>query len=124
MRCFVWQIEGRSSIMKLWVCKKRDGMEWMGVPQVLWRSTLLSWGTSNLRSTARRGSVRSISRPFFFSIFSIFFVVFRFWKFFYKRNFGERKFFDEKFWRPKKIFKQKKESRKKFQEKKLESRKN
>jgi len=30
--------------MKLWVCKKRDGMEWMGVPQVLWRSTLLSCG--------------------------------------------------------------------------------
>ena len=81
-------------------------------------------GLANLRLTVGSRSLRSISRPCFFSIFSNFFVVFRFWKKNYKRNFGERKFFDEKFWRPKKISSKKKESGKKFQEKKLESRKN
>ena len=57
---------------------------------------------------------------FFFSIFSIFFVVFRFWKIFCKRKFGERKNFETK----KKFQAKKGAAGKKIQEKNLESRKN
>ena len=81
-------------------------------------------GLANLRLTVGSRSLRSISRLcFFLSIFSIFFVVFRFWKFFYKRNFGERKFFDEKFWRPKKISSKKRRAEKNFKRKKIREQK-
>ena len=83
----------------------------------------MSTGLANLRLTVGRGSLRSISRPFFF-FFSIFFVIFRFWKFFVReilereKNFTRKnqtqkfeKFCKEKFWSSSKIFKGKLKSR-------------
>ena len=63
-------------------------------------------GTANLRSTARRGSVRSILRPFIFFPILVSFLSFSdFKKFFQEKNFEKKKAenFDEKNFREKNL---------------------